>query len=157
MDPGFPLQLCYSDFFLSLIEKGESSTDVMNLAFFFTKLDITNECHWTAHHIGYASFEERPDLTENLMNAEDICRNGFSHGVLSAFFDNLKKEGKDVSNLYKTICDEFVDTEHYDPCLHGIGHGLLIYENDVRLALDNASFGARIGIFDGNVDQPLRR
>ena len=137
MDPGFPRQLCYGDFFVYLIKKGESSGDVMNLAFFYAKRGIIHDCHFTSHHIGYTVFEENPDLTETIMNAEDTCRNGFYHGVLSAFFDNLKKEGKEVSNLHKTLCDEFVDTKHYEPCLHGIGHGLVFYyEDDFGSSID---------------------
>jgi len=137
MDPGFPRQLCYSDFFVSLIKKGESSADVMNLAFFFSKLYVIHDCHFTAHNLGYAAFEENPVLTENLMNAVGTCRNGFHHGVLSAFFDDLKKEGEDISNWYKVACDEFVDTENYYPCIHGIGHGLVfVYENDLGSSVD---------------------
>ena len=130
MDPGLPRQLCYRDFFVSSIEKGESNADIMNLVFFFAKLGVIDDCHFSVHHIGYAAFEKNPDLAENLMEGISTCRNGFYHGVLSAYFDNLESEGKDFSNWYKEGCDEFVDTKKYQPCLHGIGHGLVFYYND---------------------------
>jgi len=137
MDPGFPRQLCYRDFFVSLVKKGESSVDIIKLAFFFARLDVIDDCHFTAHHVGYASFQENPDLTEILMSAEDVCRNGFYHGVLMALFDNLKKDGKEISNLYKTACDEFVNTRHFQPCQHGVGHGLVFYyKDDLRSSVD---------------------
>lgn len=130
MDPGFPRQLCYGDFFESLIDKGVNSANVMDLAYSFAKLDAIDDCHFTTHRLGYAAFEKNPDLTENLMNANPTCRNGFHHGVLSAFFDNMKKEGKDISNWHKVSCDKFVGTEKHQPCLHGIGHGLVFYYGD---------------------------
>jgi len=130
MDPGFPRQLCYGDFFESLIDKGESSADVMDLAYSFAKLGAIDDCHFTTHHLGYAAFEKNPDITDIIINANPTCRNGFYHGALSAFFDNLKQEGKDISNWHKVYCDKFVDTEKHQPCLHGIGHGLVFYYGD---------------------------
>jgi len=136
MDQGLPREFCYRDFFVSLVEKGEDSTELINVAFFFTKYGLMNNCHSTAHHIGLATFQKNPDLTENMMNAQITCRAGFYHGLLSAYFDDLKKEGTDISNLYKTICDEFVGTEHYIRCLHGIGHGLVLYYDDLKSSID---------------------
>jgi len=124
MDPGFPRQLCYGDFFVSLVEKGENSADVVKLSFFFAEIDAIDDCHYTTHPIGYAAFQENPDLTETLMMTVPYCRAGFHHGFLMGFFENLKNEGKDISNLYKTVCDELVDTIHHTPCLHGVGHGV---------------------------------
>lgn len=139
MEPGFSRELCYGDFFKLLIEKGESSADVVKLSYFFTKLDAINDCHFLSHGIGYVSFKENPDLTENLMSVpENVCRNGFHHGFLMAFFENLKQEGEDLSDWYKIACDELVDTEHHQPCLHGIGHGLLFYyEGDLSQSVDS--------------------
>ena len=137
MDLGFSRNLCFKDIFVLLVEKGESGFEVMNFAFFFDERNIIDDCHFTAHHVGFATFQENPDLTENIMNAEHTCRNGFYHGLLSAFFDNMKKEGKDISNWHKVACDEFVDTKKYEPCIHGIGHGLVFYyEDDLRQAID---------------------
>ena len=137
MEPGFPRQICYRDFFVSLIEKGESSADIMNLSYSFAKLDAIDDCHFTAHHIGYAAFQENPDLTENLMNAVGTCRNGIYHGILSAFFGNLKNEGKDISNSYKVACDELVNTKKFKHCIHGVGHGLVFYyEDDLKSPVD---------------------
>jgi len=138
MDSGYSRNICYQDIFVSLIEKGENGFEIIEMAFIFDKRNIIDDCHFTAHHVGYATFQQNPDLTENIMNAEFTCRSGFHHGLLSAFFDNLKKEGKDISSWYKTICDEFVDTEKYEPCIHGIGHGLVFYyDDDLRQPLDS--------------------
>jgi len=140
MDPGLQSQFCYNDFFLSLFEQGESAADIINAAFFLAKLGPITDCHFVAHHLGHAAFKKNPDLTENIMNASSICRQGFYHGVVSEFFDNLKNDGEEISNSHKTICEEFVDTEHYDRCVHAIGHGFAIYYGDnLESAIDSCN------------------
>lgn len=137
MDEGYTRNLCFKDIFVLSIEKGENGFEVIDLAFAFDKLGTIDDCHFTAHHVGYAAFKENPNLTENIMNAVHTCRNGFYHGLLSAFFDDLKDKGEDISNWHKVACDEFVGTKKYKHCVHGIGHGLVFYyEDDLRQSVD---------------------
>jgi len=138
MDSGFSRNLCLKDVFVLLVEKGESGFEVMNFATFFDNRDVIDDCHHTAHYIGYVTFQKNQNLTESMINVENTCREGYYHGVMSAFFVNFKKDGKDISSSYKTVCDEFVDNKDvYQPCVHGIGHGLVFYyEDDLRQAVD---------------------
>ncbi|GFN39573.1 MAG: hypothetical protein YK1309IOTA_530007 [Marine Group I thaumarchaeote] len=139
MDSGFPKQNCYRNFFVSVIEEGESSADIMGLVFFFAKHNFIEDCHFTAHAIGYTTFQKNPDLTKALMNGISNCRNGYFHGVLSGFFDYLNEQGKEVSNWYQTSCDDLVDGKRstFTACIHGIGHGLVFYfEDDLKSSVD---------------------
>jgi len=136
VEPGLLHQLCYRDFFTSLI-KTESIPDILDLAFFYAKLGVIDDCHFTIHRIGQSSFDKNSSLRENLEKGKDTCRDGFYHGILTAYFDNLKNEGKDISKWYGTSCDEFVDTSKFQPCVHGIGHGLVFYyDNDIESSID---------------------
>ena len=143
MDSEDSRNLCLKNTLVLLVEKGENGFEIINFAFFFDEVGVINDCHHIAHRVGHATFQENLDLSETIINASIIsaeytCRNGFYHGLLSAFFDYMKKEGKDISNLYKTFCDEFVDNEElYINCVHGIGHGLVFYyEGDLRQSVD---------------------
>ena len=136
MDPGQTQELCYRNFFVSLIDKGESSAEIITMAFFYAKLDIIDGCHTTAHHVGYYSFVINSNLGENILQAEPMCRNGFYHGLLSGFFGYLKTEEIDISNSYEEVCDEFALTPHYLDCIHGLGHGFVVYYDDVMAAVD---------------------
>lgn len=138
MDSGYYRDICYKDGFVSLVVQGENGIDIMNLATFFENNDLISDCHHVAHHVGYATFLKNQDFSASMINVENICREGYFHGVVSAYFVNSKNEGKDFSNLHKTLCDEFVDDESlYNRCIHGVGHGLMLnYEDDYRQAIN---------------------
>jgi len=163
MDPGSPRQVCYRDFFVSLVDEGERSAEIINMVFFYAKLDIIDSCHPIAHHIGHYSFVKNPNLSENILQGQHICRDGFYHGVLAAYFGNLKTEEVEISNSYKVVCDEFVDTEHFTYCIHGLGHGLVVYyDNDLMTAVDacndlsdDLSFGCMNGVMMEYTDHKL--
>ena len=129
--------ICFKDAFISLVLQGENSFEVLNFASSFDKLGVIDDCHHIAHRVGVITFQKNQNLTENMINAEHNCRDGFHHGYLTAYFDNMKKEEKDISSLYKTICDEFVDNNEIRiNCVHGIGHGLITYYDDLRQSID---------------------
>ncbi|MFB5598307.1 MAG: thrombospondin type 3 repeat-containing protein, partial [Nitrosopumilaceae archaeon] len=87
--------LCFATFFDVLVENEESNSDALELALTLSKMGSLDDCHFVSHEIGHAAFEENNDVTSTLSGIDSsICRGGFYHGVLSAYFHNMKEEGK---------------------------------------------------------------
>ena len=141
MNPGQEQEFCYRNFFVSLIDKGELTTEIITMAHFYAKQNIIEGCHTIAHHIGHYSFIKNPNLNANILQGEPMCRNGFYHGILSAFFGYLKTEEIDISNSYEEVCDEFALTPHWIDCIHGLGHGFIVYYDDDLIAAVDACDG----------------
>lgn len=136
IDSGFPRQLCYTDFFELLVKKGENSAEVSDFAFRLSKLDTINDCHFLSHRIGMVTYEENPSLSNIMVVDGSKCRNGFAHGTLSAFFLDLKENGEDFSNWHMKACDDFIEVkEEWMACLHGVGHGVFFYYEDLKQSL----------------------
>ena len=120
--------LCYGTFFGILVEVEESNADALELALSLSKVGALDDCHFVSHEIGHAAFKENPDVTSTLSGIDSsICRGGFYHGVLSAYFHNIKESGKQFPDSYSNICDGLIGTVDYLSCLHGLGHGLMHY------------------------------
>ena len=115
--------------------------DVLMLALSLTRVGAVDDCHFLSHKIGHAAFEENPDVYENLEGVSgEICRGGFYHGVLSAYFHEIKQSGEPFPNSYKTICDDFIGTSNYSHCIHGLGHGFIhYYLDDLESSMDSCN------------------
>jgi hypothetical protein len=85
----------------------------------------TIDCHQPAHYIGRVAFE--------LFGAQAIkygspsCHSGYYHGAIESFLKekgtvNLVKNVEDLCSVFNTSFGKF-------ECLHGVGHGLLAYED----------------------------
>ena len=160
-----PKLLCYSQLFYDLETKEENAVDTLELALTLTKLGAIDDCHFTSHEIGHAAFEENPNVYENLRGVDgSLCRGGFYHGVMAAYFHDLQENRKDVSS-YKTICNDFIGSPDYTKCVHGLGHGLVhYYVDDLNSAInacDQMSFYQRTicagGVFMQYTDNELTR
>ncbi len=83
------------------------------------------DCHREAHLIGRLAYEQ---FGANIFAEGDAsCHSGFYHGALEAFLaeqgtNNLAKNVEDVCDAFPTLFGRF-------ECLHGIGHGLMAYED----------------------------
>lgn len=83
------------------------------------------DCHQEAHLIGRLAYEE---FGASVFKEGDAsCHSGFYHGALEAFLAekgtaNLAKNVEDVCDAFPTLFGRF-------ECLHGIGHGLMAYED----------------------------
>lgn len=83
------------------------------------------DCHQEAHLIGRLAYEQ---FGASVFGEGDAsCHSGFYHGALEAFLAekgtaNLAKNVEDVCDAFPTLFGRF-------ECLHGIGHGLMAYEN----------------------------
>ncbi|MBI3253167.1 MAG: thrombospondin, partial [Nitrosopumilales archaeon] len=122
--------LCYSQLFSKMIEQEEKNIDTLQLALALTKLDALDDCHFVSHEIGHAAFRENPDVSQNMIGVDGkICRGGFYHGIMAAYFHNLKENNKDLVS-YKTVCNDLIGTPDYTNFVHGLGHGLRHYYPD---------------------------
>ena len=83
------------------------------------------DCHQEAHQIGRVGYEffgatifEKGDAS---------CHSGFYHGAMEAF---LRERGtEDLAHDIDEICSIFGTRFGLFECLHGVGHGILAYEN----------------------------
>jgi hypothetical protein len=120
--------LCYGTFFGILVEAEDSNVDALELALSLSKIGALDDCHFVSHEIGHAAFKENPDVPSTLSGIDSsICRGGFYHGVLAAYFHNIKEIGKQFPDSFSNICDDLIGTVEYLSCLHGLGHGLMHY------------------------------
>lgn len=129
--------LCYGTFFDVLVESENSNADALELALALSKVGALDDCHFVSHEIGHAAFTKNPDVVSTLAGIDSsICRGGFYHGVLAAYFHNMKTSGKPFPNSFSNICDGLIGTVDYLSCLHGLGHGLMHYfVSDVNLVI----------------------
>ena len=75
----------------------------------------------------------------------------------------MKTEEIEISNSYKVVCDEFVDTQHFTYCIHGLGHGLVVYYDDDLMAAvdacndfsDDLSYTCKNGVMMEYTDHKL--
>ena len=83
------------------------------------------DCHQEAHKLGRASYEVSGK--DAFKEGDSSCHSGFYHGAMEAFLrdrgtGNLAASIQEVCNAFKTSFSRF-------ECLHGVGHGLLAYED----------------------------
>lgn len=92
----------------------------------------TLDCHQQAHLIGRVSYELYGPSVFKMGNS--MCHSGYYHGSMEAL---LKEEGtSDLASKVDNICKAFSTNFGQFECYHGIGHGILAYEDyDLPLAL----------------------
>jgi hypothetical protein len=86
------------------------------------------DCHQRSHKIGRTYYQLKGNEAFRIMSNE--CQSGFIHGATEAFFrehgtDNLKEN---LSLICNKTSNAFMDHQ----CTHGIGHGLMAF-NDYDL------------------------
>lgn len=138
MDDGSSRLLCYSNFFGVLAENEENNSDALELSIALSKLGAIDDCHFVSHEVGHVAFNERPNVAENLIGMDGtMCRGGYFHGVLSAYFHDVQEKNKSLPSDYKVICNELIGSSNYQDCVHGLGHGLVHYfEEDLNSSLE---------------------
>jgi hypothetical protein len=133
-----------------------SPKDMMLELLLDTDGGTTVDCHTQAHHLGRIAFELNG--AEVFAEGDASCHSGFYHGAMETF---LQQRG--TGNLaldIKDICESFSTSFGVFECLHGVGHGLMAYEDydllqalaDCRLLSDDfSSRSCYGGVFMENV------
>ncbi len=86
------------------------------------------DCHQRVHKIGRTYYELNGNKAFTIMNSE--CQSGFTHGATEAFF---REHGTaNLAGSLATICNNDASAFFDHQCFHGIGHGLMAF-NDYDL------------------------
>ncbi len=91
------------------------------------------DCHQEAHLVGRTAYQLEGRSV--FQNTDYNCHSGYLHGAMEAFIAETKGQNliKEVSKLCSGFKTNFSNFE----CLHGIGHGLLAFDDyDIPSALD---------------------
>lgn len=137
IEDGTSRLLCYSQFFDDLAEKQENYEDALDLSVALSKMGTIDDCHFVSHQIGHAAFDKNQDVSKSLKGMDGtICRGGYFHGVLAAYFHNIKESGAQFPDSLDAICEDLIGSSNYQDCIHGLGHGLVHYfEYDLQSSL----------------------
>lgn len=129
---------CYSQFFKNVIKQEESISGPLHLSVALSKLGAIQDCHFISHVIGHAAFEENSDIFEILGGIDgSICRGAFYHGSIAAYFNELKENGHPSATSNVDLCETFYGTSNYQDCIHGLGHGFVLYfSNELMPAVE---------------------
>lgn len=133
--------VCYSKLFQKIITQEESTSQPLNLSVALSKLGAIDDCHFTAHAMAQASFEENSNIIETLSTLDgSVCRGAFYHGSIASYFNTLKDNGKSDPISYMELCNSFSGTSNYQDCIHGLGHGfVLFYSNELKPAVQSCN------------------
>ena len=91
------------------------------------------DCHREAHYIGKYAYKL---FGAGVFSQGDAsCHSGFYHGAMETF---LNEEGTDnIAQKIDTLCNQFETSFGIFECVHGVGHGVMAYEQyDLPKALD---------------------
>jgi hypothetical protein len=116
--------LCYGNFFENLVEQKVDNDNSLKLAVALSQIGVLDDCHFVSHMIGHAVFDETLTIPKNFGGSESLCRGGYFHGVMGAFFHNLKENNNPIPDNLTTFCSDFIGSSSYVDCIHGLGHGL---------------------------------
>jgi hypothetical protein len=129
---------CYSKPLDSLASNGEVRV-AMGALLHLADLDIDakRDGHVYAHGIGIAAGKRGGDIAKTFSMCDESNQSGCYHGVIQAYFDNVKTIGPTEVN---SLCDPFrgpqADRWLRFQCVHGMGHGLtMIYGHNLPKAL----------------------
>jgi mono/diheme cytochrome c family protein len=90
------------------------------------------DCHQISHWVGHAGLAHyKGDAAQALSHGAMTCNSGYYHGVLQLAFAGLQK-GEVVRKARKLCTTPAVNTDDFllYQCVHGLGHGLMIYSGD---------------------------
>ncbi len=90
------------------------------------------DCHQISHWVGHGGLAHyKKDAAQALSHGAMTCNSGYYHGVLQSAFGGLTKA--EVEHKARVLCTTpAVNTDDFllYQCVHGLGHGLMIYSGD---------------------------
>ncbi len=90
------------------------------------------DCHQQAHKIGRVAYKIYD--ANSFKNMDSSCHSGFIHGAMESFLQD--KGTQNLSLNIQNLCNNFSSSFGTFECLHGVGHGVMAYENyDLASAL----------------------
>ncbi len=103
-----------------------------------TNATVNGGCHQITHEIGHAAYVRyHHDAALALANGAMTCWSGYYHGVVERAFGGVPRAG--VTVVARRLCTGkalHTSTFLLYQCVHGLGHGLMIYsQNDLPFSL----------------------
>jgi len=93
---------------------------------------VHSDCHQISHWVGHAGLAHyKGDAGQALSHGAMTCNSGYYHGVLQLALAGLPRST--VVKKAQHLCDApAVNTDDFllYQCVHGLGHGLMIYSGD---------------------------
>lgn len=102
-----------------------------------TRIDsrINTESHPIAHDLGRYAFRVYPNITETLAGCSFKVFQGCLHGALQSYFDSIPTM---THEIVRNTCPVPLNAFEEYACLHGLGHGLMLYTNyDLEFSLES--------------------
>jgi len=93
---------------------------------------VHGDCHQISHWVGHGGLAHyKGDAASALSHGAMTCNSGYYHGVLQSAFAGLPKGAVEIKarKLCTTPAVNVDDFLLYQ-CVHGLGHGLMIYSGD---------------------------
>ncbi|MDP3792524.1 MAG: hypothetical protein Q8Q89_02225 [bacterium] len=106
---------------------------------------VRKDCHQIAHAMGRAALVKLGNISDvfQLDRKLDACAGGFFHGAIEKMFrtnDDVPVEQHIALDEFRkkipTLCDQFEKIDRKSECIHGIGHGALFIQGDLKKSLD---------------------
>jgi cytochrome c553 len=97
-----------------------------------TNQSINAGCHLIAHEIGHAAYLRYHDNASiALANGAMTCWSGYYHGVIERAFGGVPR-GQVAATARRLCTGRAINTSSFllYQCVHGLGHGLMIYSGD---------------------------
>lgn len=105
-----------------------------------TRIDqrIDSDSHPIAHDLGRYAFRVYPTIQDTLAACSYKVFQGCLHGALQSAFDAIQAEGRDIDDdVVRNTCPKPRSSFEEYACLHGLGHGLMLYTNyDLERSLE---------------------
>jgi cytochrome c553 len=127
---------------------------------------VHSDCHQISHWVGHAGLAYyKNDAGQALSHGAMTCNSGYYHGVLQVALAGLPRNV--VVKKSQHLCDApAVNTDDFllYQCVHGLGHGLMIYSGDDlpwslktchRLLTDFDRVSCTGGVFMQNLDTTM--
>ena len=93
---------------------------------------VEQDCHQIAHAIGHAGLARyHNNAAEALAHGAMTCNSGYYHGVIERAFSGVPRP--EIVHIARRLCTgSSVTKEEFllYQCVHGLGHGLMIYSGD---------------------------
>lgn len=83
------------------------------------------DCHTEAHEVGRMAYQVYG--AEVFETGDESCHSGFYHGAMESFI--AEKGTADMAGSIEELCSIFDTTFGLFECLHGVGHGVMAYED----------------------------
>jgi len=130
---------CYKQAFGNIAYYDGPEAALSRLATYMkTNQEVDSGCHQIAHSIGHAGYAHYHDnAAQALAHGSMTCWSGYYHGVVERAFAGVPRSK--VAALARKMCTGSEINKTYFllyQCVHGLGHGLMIYSrNDLPYSL----------------------